>query len=155
MKIEIPCFKTIEIKNLLFDYNGTLAKDGKIDKKTKKILQKLTKHFRVFVITADTFGSVKEELRDTDVEVLILKSKNHTKEKAGFLKKLGRKKSATIGNGNNDVLMIKKAILSISIVADEGCSSKTLISSDIVSKDIKDAMKLFLKPKRLVATLRR
>ncbi len=155
MKIEIPGFTTIEIKNLLFDYNGTLAKDGKIDNKTKKILQKLTKHFRVFVITADTFGSVKEELKDTDAEVLILKSKNHTKEKAKFLKKLGKKKTVAIGNGNNDVLMIKKAILSISIVADEGCSSKTLISSDIVCKDIKDAMKLFLKPKRLVATLRR
>ncbi len=155
MKIEVPDFKTINIENLLFDYNGTLAKDGKIDNKTKKILQKLTKYFRVFVITADTFGSVKEELKDIHAKVLILKSKNHTKEKAKFLKKLGKKKTAAIGNGNNDILMIKEAILSISIVADEGCSSKTLISSDIVCKDIKDAMKLFLKPKRVVATLRK
>ncbi len=155
MKITIPGFKELNIKNLIFDYNGTLAKDGKIDKKIKKRIEKLDKNFNIFVITADTFGTVKEELKGVDLEILILKSKNHTKEKEKFVKNLNPKVSVAIGNGNNDALMLKIASISIAVIEEEGCSKDALINSDIVCKDIKDAMDLFLNPKRLVATLRR
>ena len=30
MKINIPNFKNIELKNIVCDYNGTIAKDGKL-----------------------------------------------------------------------------------------------------------------------------
>ncbi len=155
MKITIPGFRELNIKNLIFDYNGTLAKDGKINKKIKKRLEKLGKNFNIFVITADTFGTVKEELKGVDLEILILKSKNHTKEKEKFVKNLNPKVSVAIGNGNNDALMLKIASISIAVIEEEGCSKDALINSDIVCKDIKDAMDLFLNPKRLVATLRR
>ncbi len=155
MKIEISGFKKLKIKNLIFDYNGTLAKDGKIDKKVKKKLERLSKDFNVFVITADTFGTVEKELKGTRLKILILKSKNHTKEKKDFVKKLNSKVSVAIGNGNNDALMLKRAEFSVAIVGNEGCSKNALKSCDIICKDIKDALGLFLKPKRVVATLRR
>jgi soluble P-type ATPase len=40
-------------------------------------------------------------------------------------------------------------------MGDEGCAKETLLSSDIVCKNIVSAMELLLKPKRLIATLRR
>ncbi len=58
-----------------------------------------------------------------------------------------------IGNGNNDQLILKEAALGIAVMGDEGMSVSTLESADIVVKNISHALDLFLKPKRLIATL--
>lgn len=155
MKIAIPNYKDIEIKNILFDYNGTLAKDGYISKKTEQLLYKICEKFNVFVITADTFGTVKEQLSDFDVEVKVLSSDDHTKEKGIFVNTIGGDITAAFGNGNNDKQMLENACVSISITGDEGCSKDALLASDIICKDINEAMELFLYPKRLIATLRK
>ncbi|PHS39894.1 MAG: haloacid dehalogenase [Sulfurovum sp.] len=151
----IPNYKKLEIKNILFDYNGTLAKNGKVGKKRKRLLQKICEQYQVYVITADTFGSVEKELNGLDLEVIVLSSNNHTKEKKDFLKTIGKKNTIALGNGNNDAKMLKSAVVSMSIIGDEGCAKKTLLSSDIICKSIIDAMELILYPKRLIATLRR
>jgi len=153
--IEIPQFKTFKIENILFDYNGTLAVDGHLKPETKELLLKVCKQYSVYVITADTFGTVKEALRAFGVEVLILSSNNHTAEKAQFLSKLGAQKTVAIGNGNNDAMMLKEAIVSMAIMGEEGCAKETLFASDIVCRDIVSAMELLLHPKRMIATLRR
>ncbi|WP_294954789.1 haloacid dehalogenase [Sulfurovum sp.] len=153
--IEIPHFKNLEIENILFDYNGTLATDGHLKPETGLLLKEVCQSYRVYVITADTFGTVKEALKAFDLEVLILSSDDHTREKAAFLASLGTEITVTLGNGNNDAKMIKDAVLSIAILGDEGCSAETLNASDIVCKDIGSAMELLLSPKRLIATLRR
>ena len=155
MLIEIPNYANLDIENIVFDYNGTLAFNGVVDEKSKTILDELCKKFKIFVITADTFGSVKEELKAFDLEVKILTSSNHTLEKGNFIEELNPVKTVAIGNGNNDIEMIKKAILSIAIIGKEGCATSTMLASDIVSNDINNAMELFITPKRLIATLRR
>ncbi len=118
-------------------------------------MQEISKHYRCYVITADTFGTVKQELSLFDIEVIIIGSDNHTAEKARFIKSLGSDKTVALGNGNNDIEMLKEAILSIAIVGAEGCATATMISSDIVITSISNAMKLLLDKKRLIATLRR
>ena len=153
--LEIPGYKNLDIKNVVFDYNGTLAKDGQIDSKTKNLLKEVCSKYSVFVITADTFGTVKEELKEFDLKVIVLSSKNHTKEKMEFVSQLGKDITVAIGNGNNDKMMLDTATLSIAIIGDEGCSKDALFASNIVCKDIKSAMELLLYPKRLIATLRR
>jgi len=153
--IKIPGFKDIKIKNIVFDYNGTLAKDGYLKSSTQKLLYEICDKFSVYVITADTFGTVKEQLKDFDLKVKVLDSINHTKEKGDFIEELDSSVSIAIGNGNNDTLMLKNAAISVVIIGDEGCSKEALLSSDIVCKSIDEAMELFLYPKRLVATLRR
>ena len=153
--IKIPGFKDIKIKNIVFDYNGTLAKDGYLKSSTQKLLYEICDKFSVYVITADTFGTVKEQLRDFDLKVKVLDSTNHTKEKGDFIEELDSSVSIAIGNGNNDTLMLKNVAISVVIIGDEGCSKEALLSSDIVCKSIDEAMELFLYPKRLVATLRR
>ena len=153
--IHIPSLKEINIKNILFDFNGTLAKNGKVGKKRKHLLQKICETYKVYVITADTFGSVQKELKDLNLEVIVLSSNNHTKEKKEFLKILGKENTIALGNGKNDAKMLKSAIVSIAILGDEGCAKETLLASDIVCKSIVDAMELLLYPKRLIATLRK
>jgi len=153
--IEIPNFKNLDIQNILFDYNGTLAEDGEISEEIHTLLKDICKKYNVFVITADTFGSVKKELKDFDLEVIILSSDDHTKEKRTFLQELGENETIALGNGNNDALMLKTAVISIAILGEEGCASEALFASDIVCKNITNAMQLILHPKRMIATLRK
>jgi len=44
--------------------------------------------------------------------------------------------------------------LGIAVLGDEGLSVSAMKNADIVVKNISDALDLFLKPKRLMATLR-
>jgi soluble P-type ATPase len=153
--IDIPNYKRLEIKNIVFDYNGTLANGGKVANSTKELLCLLAKEYKLYVITADTFGSVKEELKDFDIEVVILSSSDHTKEKSEFIKKVNPNHTVALGNGNNDRLMLQAATLSIAIIAREGCSVSTLNSADIACTKIDDAIDILLNSKKLIATLRR
>ncbi len=153
--IEIPNFKTLTLKHIVLDYNGTIAKDGQLKSELKTLLPQLSKVYLVHVITADTFGSVHQQLEGFDVTVKVISSSDHTQEKADYLFSLGEATCAAVGNGNNDAEMVKIAAIGIALMGDEGCSSRTLIQSDLVSHSIDDALSLFLHPKRLIATLRK
>ena len=154
MLFNIPNYDNLEIENIVFDYNGTLANGGSVDLKTKELLKKLCKQFNIFVITADTFGTVEQELEEFNLKVKILKSSKHSQEKADFIKELNPNITVAIGNGNNDIKMLKTAKLSIAIIGKEGCATNTMLQSDIVCHNINDVIELFLEQKRLIATLR-
>jgi P-type E1-E2 ATPase len=151
MKLNIQNIGEIEIKNIVLDYNGTIAKDGNVKNSVFKYIQKLS-NFDIYVITADTHGSAAKNLSDSTVKLKILTSDNHTKEKAEFVKSL--KNVFAIGNGSNDSMMLKAATLGICVIEDEGASVKSIINADIVCKSIEDAFELLLNPKRIIATLR-
>ena len=153
--IEIPKDRRFELRNIVCDYNGTIAKDGKVIDGVKELFDKLAEKYRIFVITADTFGSVKEQLKEFSVSIKVLESDDHTGEKADFIKELGAESSVAIGNGNNDALMLENSVLSIALMGGEGCSKEALLNSDIVCRNIIDALELFLYQKRVIATLRR
>ena len=153
-EIIIPNYKTLAVTNIVLDYNGTIAKDGLLKKEVKALLGELSEKYKVHVITADTFGSVQAQLKGYDASVKILTTDNHTQEKSEFVKSLNAVNTVAIGNGNNDALMLQNAVVGVAILGDEGCSSKTLLASDITCKSIKDALELFLNTKRLIATLR-
>lgn len=152
--IDIPNYKTIKLLHIVLDYNGTIAKDGVLKDEVKKILPALSKQYRIHVITADTFGSVHAQVKDYDLSVKVLSSDDHTQEKADYISSLNQQNCAAIGNGNNDIKMLKRAELGIAIMGDEGCSSQCIMASDMVCKSIEDALELFLNTKRLIATLR-
>ena len=154
MLFKIPNYADLEIEHIVFDYNGTLAVNGVVNSATKELLKKLCQKFKVYVITADTFGSVKQELAEFNLEVVVLQTSNHTQEKAHFVQQLGADNCIALGNGNNDAKMLEAAKISIAIAGKEGCATKTLLASDIVCHNIDDAIELFLNPNRLIATLR-
>ncbi len=151
----IPGYGWLSIKNLLLDYNGTIAFNGHILPGVLERLKALSKLLNIKVVTSDTFGTVMQELEDSDIEVFILKSSNHTAEKREILDGLGANRTIAIGNGNNDKEMIKYAALGIVVLGQEGCSTETLLSSQIVVPSITRALELLLEPEELVATLRR
>ncbi|ADN08297.1 HAD family hydrolase [Sulfurimonas autotrophica] len=142
------------IKYIVLDYNGTIAKDGVLKEELRSLLPLLAQKYTLHVITADTFGSVKNELKDFDLHVKVLQSENHTLEKEAYISGLDASECAAIGNGNNDMKMLQKAAIGICVMGDEGCSTKSLFASDIVCKSISEALELFIYPKRLRATLR-
>ena len=154
-EINIPNFKTLRLVHAIFDYNGTVAKDGKLNPLTKERIMQLAERYKVHIITADTFGSVARECSDLDAKVVVLQSSDHTSEKGAYIQSLGASSCVAFGNGANDVMMLQKAALGIGLIQEEGCALATLQASDIVCRSIDDAIELLLYPKRLIATLRR
>ena len=154
MTIEIPHYRTLELKHLVLDYNGTLAKDGILIKEASPLLHTLGKHYTIHVITSDTFGTVQAQLKGLGITVKVLHTDNHTKEKSDYIQTLGVAHCIAIGNGSNDRSMLKNAALGIALIGKEGCSTCTLTSSDIICTNINDALELTLNPKRMIATLR-
>jgi soluble P-type ATPase len=154
MTIEIPHYRTLELKHLVLDYNGTLAKDGILIKESSPLLHTLGKHYTIHVITSDTFGTVQAQLKDHDITVKVLHSDNHTEEKSNYIQSLGAIHCIAVGNGSNDRLMLQNAAIGIALIGNEGCSTYTLTNSDIVCTSINDALELTLNPKRMIATLR-
>jgi soluble P-type ATPase len=153
--IEIPNYKSLAIAHIVCDYNGTIAKDGIVLPEIERLFAQLNEHYTLHVITADTFGSVKAQLEGYDVQIKVLSTDDHTKEKADFIASLGADRCAALGNGNNDTQMLQTAAVGIAILGNEGCSMEALLNADIVCRECGDALTLFLEPRRLTATLRK
>jgi len=71
-----------------------------------------------------------------------------------IIRELGPEKIVAIGNGSNDVLMLREAALGIGVIGEEGCSKDVLKEADLVVKNVIDALSILLHPERIVATLR-
>lgn len=154
MKIEIPGREEFELKNVVFDYNGTIAIDGKLIDGVSKEINNLSSKLNFYVITADTYGTVQKELENTNCEVITIKKENQDICKLDFLNSLGASSTLTVGNGRNDKLMLKEAILGIAIVQNEGLCTETLMNSDILVTSIFDVFGFLKDTNRLIATLR-
>ena len=154
MNIIIPGGGPLEIKNILIDYNGTLALDGILIPGVEEILNDLSERFNIHVITADTFGSAGSQLKNVRCSFIRLGDQNQSEAKLRYLNGLGKDITSCIGNGKNDRLMLKESVLGISVIQREGAFTGTVIVSDIVMPDIISALELFRNEKRLIATMR-
>ncbi len=155
IEVEIPDFENIRLQSLVMDFNGTLAEDGQLIEGVASRLRAVSKLLSLYVITADTFGTVNAQLQDLPVSVVILKNReNQAVEKMAFIRHLGTVKTAAIGNGRNDRQMLAEARIGVAVILREGASPETVAAADIVSCDICGALELFLNPMRLKATLR-
>ena len=154
LKIEIPEFKVINTEHLVLDFNGTIAIDGLFIEGVIGQLVQISANLQVHVLTADTFHTVQNELRGLPITIKILVSAEQDKQKLQYVKNLGSDNVIAIGNGKNDVLMLKEAALSIGIIQAEGAFSQVLNCTQIVCTSITDALSLLINPKRLLATLR-
>lgn len=154
--IIMPDGQTFNLEYAVFDYNGTLAQDGKISVEVKQLLTELTAHITVVVITADTFGLVRTELSGIPhLEIHIISPGHEDLQKAAFVKKCGGSNTICFGNGANDGAMFDESCLAIGIIGPEGACRATMDKADILVNTPQAAINLLLKPKRLIATLRR
>ena len=154
IKFEIPGREELTISHLVLDYNGTLAVDGHLINGVQKILNTISDQMEIHIVTADTFGKVRENIQNINATLHILGKHNQSIQKLNYIKKLNTPQVCAIGNGNNDSLMLKYAALGIALIQTEGLAFKTLSNADIVCTSIFDALGLLQNPQRLIATLR-
>jgi soluble P-type ATPase len=154
LRIEVPDSKIIEAEHLVLDYNGTLAVDGYFIGGVTGKLARLSSVLKVHILTADTFDKVEKELKGLPVTLKILETTRQDKQKLDYIKSLGADKVIAIGNGRNDVLMLRESALSIGVIQAEGVFNQTINCSQVICVSINDALSLLINPKRLVATLR-
>ena len=155
VEINIPGRGIIKIKNLLVDYNGTIACDGKVILSVKEKIEAIHKKgISVQLVTADTHGTASNQCATMPIEIQIFDNANAAENKREIVEKLGAEQCICIGNGFNDGQMFEACSLAIIVIGEEGCSAKSLMKADIVCKNIEDALDLILKPSRIIATLR-
>jgi P-type E1-E2 ATPase len=154
IRIDIPGWGNMEIENIVLDLNGTIATDGKISSEVKEKINSLSDKVKIYILTADTQGTASEESSDMGVELLKVSGEDSTEVKLKVVESLDPTRTVAIGNGNNDHLILKEAALGIAVLGDEGISASAMKNADVIVRNISDALDLFLKPKRLIATLR-
>ena len=154
IKTDIPGRGNMEIENILLDLNGTIATDGKIPLDVREKINLLSEKVTIYILTADTQGTAEEEVRGMNADMIKIAEEDSKNRKFEFLKSFDFEKTVAIKNGNNDHLILKEAALGIAVLGDEGISASAMKNADVIVKNISDSLDLFLKPKRLIATLR-
>lgn len=150
MDITIPGYGHFTIHNILLDYNGTIASDGKI-LPILDALEDLTAHFNVYILTGNTFGDAQSQFHSDKIKMIMSKD---AIEKRDFMLSQDPKTCIAVGNGAIDHLMLKAAAIGIAVLGDEGCATKAIMNADIMVKSIEDAISLIINPQKLVAGLK-
>ena len=101
-EIDIPGFGFVRLEHLVSDFTGTLSVDGKLLPGVKEHVNKIAEFLKVYILTADTFGKARAELKGINCEIHILEGKDHDIQKEEYIKKLGAGSVVAFGNGNND-----------------------------------------------------
>jgi len=154
LKITIPSRIDIHITNIILDFNGTLAIDGKIIAGVTENINVLSKNVDFYVVTADTNGTVEKELAGTTCQIINLSTSMKYQSKLDVLIALGKDKTLCIGNGYNDREVLKQAALGIAILQEEGLATEALLAADMLCHSILDAFSCLNIAHRLIATLR-
>ena len=155
IKIHIPGYQTLELRYLVLDYNGTLAHDGELLPGVDEALATLAEMVEIHIVTADTFGRARAQLEGVPCRLTVLPAAGQDRSKARYVRRLGAKWTASIGNGRNDRLMIRQAALGIVVVQGEGAAAETVKAADVICPTVASAFGLLRNSDRLVATLRR
>ncbi len=152
--IDIPGWRVLELEHLVLDLNGTLARDGRPLPGVTRAVGELAATLRCHLVTADTFGTAAE-LFGPAVELARISAGHETRQKLEIVRGLGAKGVAALGNGANDVAMLRRAALGIAVLGPEGACAATLAAAEVVVPGPREGLELLLYPDRLRATLRR
>ena len=154
IEIQIPGREApLCIKSLALDYNGTIARDGILLPEAAERIRKLTEKVEVYVLTADTYGTVQQQCAGLGVTIKPFPHAGAALCKEEIVRDLGDGVCA-VGNGFNDIRMFDLAALSIAVLEKEGMCAALLAHADVLVTSPADALDLLLQPDRLRATLR-
>jgi P-type E1-E2 ATPase len=155
LTIEVPGYKTLHLRYLVTDVNGTLAVDGKLLPGVEERIARLRAHLEIYMLTANTHGRQHEIDAALGLQATIIQAGAEAEQKARFVADLGSEQVVALGQGANDAAMLRTAGLGICVLSPEGLSSLALQSADLIMPDILSALDALLHPARLKATLRR
>lgn len=147
--------ETLRIEHLVMDVNGTLAVDGFLLEGVAKRIGALRDRLNVHLLTADTHGRQAVIDHLLNLQAVRIERGREAEQKAEYVRKLGTETVAAIGQGANDALMVREAALGICVMSVEGLAVETLNHADLLLPDILNALDLFDRPLRLIASLRK
>jgi P-type E1-E2 ATPase len=150
IRVELPG-TAIELEHLLLDVNGTLTRDGELLDGVRDAIAGLEGAVSVRLLSADTFGTACAVADRLGAEYRIVADGD---DKRALVERLGAGRCAAIGNGRNDVGMLRAAVLGIAVIGPEGAAAQAIAAADVVCVSILDALALLARPARLTATLR-
>lgn len=150
----IPGRGNFTISNIVLDYNGTIASDGRIIEEIKPLLAQLKEKANIFVITADTYGTAARECAALGLGVKTFPRENVAINKKELVESLGAQQTVAFGNGCNDAAMFQVAALSVAVLEEEGLYAPLLAHADILVRSMAEGLQLLLSPNRVVADLR-
>lgn len=153
-ELDIPGFGPVYLEHLVSDFTGTLSMDGMLLPGVRKRLNIISGFMKIHILTADTFGMCKMELKDIPCNVCILTGENLDIQKEEYVQKLDAERVIAFGNGNNDRRMLRAARVGMAVSQGEGCSAEALLAADVHVTDANIGLDLLLHQKRLKATLR-
>ncbi|HUA47979.1 MAG TPA: hypothetical protein VMA77_22265 [Solirubrobacteraceae bacterium] len=152
LAIPIPGRDELRLEHLLLDVNGTLTSRGVLIDGVEPRIESLRELLDIQLVSADTFGTlddIADRLRVGSVRA------GSGEDKLRVLTEWGHDRSAVIGNGANDVLVLEAAAVGFAVLGPEGASAAALRSADVVCASAADALDLLIDPQALSATLRR
>lgn len=154
LEVEVPGRERFRIAHVVLDLNGTLMQGGHVPEGAAPRLSSLQEHVVVHLVTADTRGNAAEIAGRFGLTLHMVEAGQESQQKAKVLDGLGAARTVAIGNGTNDVEMVKLAALGIAVLGVEGVSGRLLLHADVLVPDICAALDFLLEPERLAATLR-
>jgi P-type E1-E2 ATPase len=151
IRVSIPNGPSLDLRHLVLDLNGTLALDGGLLEGVAEVCSALD----VRIITADTFGTAAALADLPGLTVVRLPPGAAGGEaKAEAVRSLGAGHTAAMGNGVNDVPMLKAAALAIAVLGPEGAAPAAMEAATVVVRHPLEGLDLLRNPLRLRATLR-
>lgn len=153
----IPGWEDLCIKHLVMDVNGTLAVDGELLPGITERLHILQNQLTIHLLTANTYGTIEkiEQFLNIKATILDTQSGDESGQKTAYISRLNARFTAAIGQGANDAGMLKTAALGISVMSPEGLMIDAWMASKLLMPDVLSALDLFIKPRRLIASLRK
>ncbi len=151
--LQRPGRTPLEIEFILLNLEGTLATDRRIHPKAKDKLNLLSKRTKIYILAKGEQEAIREILKKIKAEVVYFKEGEASERKLEFVRRLGGTRTAAIGSGFDDGLMMKEAGLGICVIGKEGASAETMGKANVVVTDILDALDFLLKPLRHQAAL--
>jgi P-type E1-E2 ATPase len=156
IEIEIPGWRCLRLVALVLDVNGTLSLDGDLLPGVASRIENIGQRLDIHLLSADTFGKAGVIAQELGVVFTTIDPRTDANaQKKSFVQKLGPSGVVAIGNGANDVEMLRTAELGIAVLGPEGTASAALLAADVVSRSIAEALDLLISPRRLTASLRR
>lgn len=151
LKLELDEGLVREYSSLVLDCSGTLTCNGSLLPGVAERLFELSGSLEIIVLTADTYGTARDQLAGLPVEVTVVTC---GRDKLEALRRIGGDTAIAIGNGRNDIQLLEAAGLAIAMIGPEGIAAGLLSVADVVVREINDALDLLIHPLRLKATLR-
>ena len=119
--LTVPGWGEVRVAHLVLDYNGTLAAGGVLLPGVAPRLEAIHRlGVSLHIVTADTNGTAAQQCAALPVELLVREGGAVAREKAALVERLDPAETAAVGNGRNDVDMLRAAGLSLAVIGDEG-----------------------------------